>query len=441
VLLQASAESDSFFCPTCGAIVSGDDTVADQAVSALRSTDTGITVSGKLLFALPGFEVFSEIGRGGMGVVYRARQLRPSRDVAIKVLPPALAASAHALERFRNEANVAAKLVDSHILPVFEVLESHGTSMLVLPFIDGTDLRRVVHDRKARRLGTAVADPHPWAALDDRSYLERMLSLLDQLVEAVAVMHAAKVLHRDIKPSNALVDQRGNLWLSDFGLARLGHGSSMTAPGSPLGTPGYMSPEQAAGHDLDGRGDLFSLAVTIYESLTLDLPYGKAGPKPNEAPPAPPSRRQRCLSKDFDVVLLKALEVNRANRYATAAAFRDDWRRVRQGLLPTARRAGVAKRVGRAIWRSPWRAAACLSVVAAGILAVIAALPQPVTQTVRITTDPPGARVALVPLDEEPFDDTDGYPIAELALRSPRGSTTPLEFSGVAPARMSSWPR
>jgi formylglycine-generating enzyme required for sulfatase activity len=431
--LQADPDVDSMFCPACGTVVSGHDTVAEGSVSPSTPTTPAVAAT-EPLFELPGFVVHSEIGRGGMGVVYRARQLRPNRDVAIKVLPPALAANSAALERFRNEADAAALLVNSHVLPVLEMRESHGVPMLVLPYIDGTDLRRAVAEQRAQRKPGTRPSRRTSPIPNDPSYLERMLALLDQLVDAVSVIHTAGVLHRDIKPSNVLVDRHDNLWLGDFGLARLGNGSHITASGSAVGTPGYMSPEQASGRDdVDERADLFSLAVTIYEALTLELPYGKNGAKENGAPPVPPSRRQRLLSKDFDVVLLKAMEIDRAHRYASVAEFRDDWRRLRQGLLPVARRAGLLKRTARAVGRSPWRAAAALLLVVCGALGVAASMPHPVTQTVRITTEPPGARIAFVPLDEDPFDDTDGYPIPERAIRTPQGRTTPLELSGVAP--------
>ncbi len=433
-LTATDDQPDSFQCPTCGSVLSGAETIPNISLAAPpRSTDFETRIRQRPTFELSGFDVHEELGRGGMGVVYRARQFRPNRDVALKVLPPALATHDGSMDRFRHEADVAARIVDSHILPVFEVFEAQGAPVLVLPYIDGTDLRGIIRDRTMIKKGDKLLKPHPWATLSDRDYLDRMLPLLDQLVDAVAVMHAASVLHRDIKPSNIMVDVRGNLWLSDFGLARLADDVHLTVAGARVGTPGYMSPEQEAGDsEVDSRADLFCLGATIYQALTLEMPYGVNGAKLTDPLPTAPSKRQRFVARDFDVVLHKSLEPDRANRYASVVEFRDDWRRVRQGLLPKARRAGWVKRSARAIRRSPWRAAAAVLLLMVGLLGAVAAMPRPVTQTVRITTDPPGARVVMLPLDEGLWDEFDGYPIAVRAIRSRSGHSTPLELSGVA---------
>src|SRR5207244_2451785 len=162
-----------------------------------------------------------EIGRGGMSIVYRARQRSLDREVALKVLPPAFAADPARLARFRREATVAAGLRDSRILPVFDVLEAEGVPILVLPYVAGCDL----------------------------------------------------------------------------GLARLGHEVSVTAPGSELGTPGFMSPEQWHGsEDVDSRADVFGLGVMLYQALTLEWPYGKDRITTKALPPIPIHQRQPLLS-------------------------------------------------------------------------------------------------------------------------------------------------
>lgn len=371
---------------------------------------------------LPGFEVRGELGRGGMGIVYRARQLSLQREVAIKVLPPPLAANPHLLDRFRNEAAVAAGLVDSHILPVFDVQEIQGVPVIIMPLVEGSDLGRIIADRAQVKRGRPPATPHQWALLDDREYLGRILPLLDQIIATVAALHKAGVLHRDLKPSNVLVDERGNHWLSDFGLARLEEQGAGTRTGAGLGTPGYMSPEQAGGEEeLDERADLFSLGVSLYQTLTLELPYGKRVGTVRPREPARPSRRQPLLSKDFDAVILKTLEWDREQRYRTAGALQEDWQRVRQGLLPKAQLAGTVRLAARWTRR---HAGTILAVTAIALLAValVAALwPNDlvVYRTVRLQTDPKDARVALVPIDPET-----GEYLADKALR-PR-ERTPL---------------
>jgi formylglycine-generating enzyme required for sulfatase activity len=371
--------------------------------------------------AVPGFELRGELGRGGMGIVFRAWQQSLKRWVALKVLPPALARDSYLLERFRNEAAVAAGLVDAHILPVFDIQEIQGVPIIIMPLIEGSDLERILRDRRAVRQGRAPTElPHAWASLDDRAYLNQMLPLLDHLVGAVAALHRGGVLHRDIKPSNVLVDARGGVWLSDFGLARLEEQGIGTQPGMRMGTAAYASPEQARGdEEIDFRSDLFSLGATLYEALTLELPYGKNGAEQTPISPKAPSQLQGLLSRDFDVVLLKPLERERGQRYRSTAELQEDWKRIRAGQAPRERLAGSLRRLARAV-RGHARAvtAALLLVLALGLIgALFWPSDSTVYRSVHLVTEPPGARVVLVPLD----DDT-GSPEPARAIR-PTGRT------------------
>ncbi len=433
-------------CPVCGEIAKGFELTEDPERTRAyeRSWDSSQLSSLRPeQLAVPGYEVLEMVGRGGMGVVYKARQLSLNRTVALKVLQPEFAADPESLRRFRGEAEVMGNLTESHILPVFDVLEANGARVLVMPFMDGTDLGRIIRDRYALRQGRAVSDPHPWAGLSDADYLRRMLPVLDQLIDAVTAMHAAGVLHRDIKPSNVLVDRRGNAWLTDFGLSRLSARTLQTGRGEVLGTFGFMPPEQAAGElEVDARSDLFALGATAYQALTLELPFGHRGARPSDPLPTAPSRRQRLLSRDYDAVVLKALEPERGDRYETAAGFQDDWQLARQGLVPRARRLGPVGRLARRLRRKPWPALAglLLSATLALLLAIwLRPVPVPVPpppameRTVKVTTDPPGARIVLVPIDEQPFDHTDGEPLPGKAIRPPPEQTTPLTLERVPP--------
>jgi hypothetical protein len=316
---------------------------------------------------VPGFQIEERIGQGGMGIVYRARQMALKRTVALKVLPPLLAGDPERLRRFRQEATVAAGLTDSRILPVFDIIEAGGTPLLVLPYIDGSDLGRIIKERRALKQGQAVPNPHPYAALADPEYLKQILPLLDQLLEAVAVVHQANVLHRDLKPSNCLVDKRGHVWLSDFGLARMEQESVSTVSGAAVGTPGFVSPEQWEGRqDLDQRTDVFSLGATLYQTLTLELPYGTGGVRKDGPPPLSITRYQRLLPGDFNVVLRKALEPRREDRYSSARLLQEDWKRVRQGLPPTGKRWAHIRTLVRRNWRR-------IAILAATVLATVLA--------------------------------------------------------------------
>jgi formylglycine-generating enzyme required for sulfatase activity len=419
-LTRRSSATQHIRCTHCQLDLDGQETAALKSAPARTQVD--------LSFAIPGFELRAKLGEGGMGIVYRAWQQRLNREVAIKVLPPALAANPALLDRFRNEAEIAGRLTDSHLLQVFDVLEVQGVPIIVMPLIEGCDLGAILRQRRAAKQSRPPAPVHPWATLDDQGYVDRLLPVLDQLVAAVAALHQANIIHRDIKPSNVLVDQRGNLWLSDFGLARLEHQSFGTQPGL-IGTRGFASPEQARGdRDIDLRTDLFSLGATLYQALTLELPYGKQGAQAQSAPPMAPSRRQPLLPRDLDTVVLKALEVDRRQRYRSAAAFQEDWTRVRKGLVPLERRPGPLRRLLRTAKRRPAGAIAAAAIAA--LLLVLGATLFPrgarVNRTVYLATEPPGARVVLVPLHQD-----NGFPLPEQALR-PAG-TTPLTVRDVAP--------
>jgi serine/threonine protein kinase len=352
---------------------------------------------------IPGYEVLRELGRGGMGLVYLARQESLGRNVALKVLPPALACDPLRLKRFRNEAEVAARLTDCRIVSVLDVLEADGTPVLAMPFIEGCTLSKILLDRAEVRVSKKVTDPHPWATLGDKAYLEQILPVLDMVLESVVALHDAGVLHRDIKPSNILIDRRNNAWLSDFGLARLASQALVTMPGEGLGTSGYMSPEQWEGkEDIDQLADVFSVGAALYKTLTLELPYGKERVTADTALPVPPSKRQPLLSRDFDAVLQKALEPERRNRYGSAKELQADWRRVRQGLFPRARRVGWMGRMARHVRRHRWTAVATL--VAFALCVVGFALGNKRVSSgrkVELETDPPGAQIVLIPTDED----------------------------------------
>jgi formylglycine-generating enzyme required for sulfatase activity len=390
-------------------------------------------------YRLPGFQILEKVGQGGMGVVFRAIQLSLNREVAVKILPPALAHDEHRLRRFRNEAQVAATLTDANILPVIDILDVGGLPVLVMPFVDGTDLGHVIADRRAAARGDP--DPlgyrHPWADLDERDYLAQVLEVLDRVADAVAKLHGVGIIHRDVKPSNILLDRRGNVWLTDFGLARLGDDSTLTGPGSQLGSPGYMSPEQwSSRDDLDARVDVFGLGATAYFGLTRRLPYGTSAIAATAALAPSPRRYTRDLGPDFGAVILKALEPDRRNRYDSATEFRDDWQRVRHGMLPQARRVGLARRLARRLRHHPWGVADAIAAVAMIAALIVgwrgrgtpAAGPGGMMRSVVLNTVPPGARVVMVPI--EPVT---GVPRPDRAVRPPAGAKTPLTIPDVPP--------
>ena len=305
--------------------------------------------------ALGDFRILREAGRGGMGVVYEAEQVSLRRRVALKVLPFAAALDAKQLQRFRNEAEAAARLQHPHIVPVLAVGCEAGVPYYAMQFIDGRSLAEVVSaTRDTTALPAAAGRPAaPRGPAADPGYFRQIARLLLQAAEALEYAHQCGVVHRDVKPGNLLVDARGHLWVTDFGLARVGGGSGVTATGDVIGTLHYMSPEQARARGvlLDHRTDIYSLGATAYELLTLRPPFdGEDRTDLLRRIAADEPRRPRRVNprvpRDLETVVARAMEKDPADRYATAQELADDLRRFLEDKPVRARRA------------TPWHVAA-----------------------------------------------------------------------------------
>ncbi len=254
-----------------------------------------------------GYAIREEIGRGGMATVYRAHQLSMNRDVALKVLPLQYLNQPTSLDRFKLEASIVARLEHRAIVPVHDYGEFERIPYLVMRYMDGGSVDDL--------LATGPILP------------ERTLQIVLQIAPALDYAHRQGVLHRDLKPSNILLDANGDAYLTDFGIARiLGQNTRPLTASGVVGTPSYMSPEQAQGHDLDGRSDVYALGVVLFEMLTStrpfegDTPYTVAVKHVTERPPSPCAINP-ALSRAVENVLLKALEKKRENRYMTATAL------------------------------------------------------------------------------------------------------------------------
>ena len=340
------------------------------------------------------FRLVRELGRGGMGVVYEAEQLSLGRRVALKVLPMAAALDARQLQRFKNEAQAAAGLHHTNIVPVFGVGCERGVHFYAMQFIDGQplsavveDLRRlagVEHDRpasapvsvSARQLvsgawarrevrhadpnatiltprppGPAVASTQNVAALSTEhshrtpAYFRTISQLGVQAAEALEHAHQFGVIHRDVKPANLLLDARGHLWITDFGLAQIQSDARLTMTGDLIGTLRYMSPEQALAQraGIDHRTDIYSLGVTLYELLTLEPAFPALDRQAllrqiafDE--PRPPRQVNSSLPPELETIVLKAISKNPDERYASAQDLADDLRRFLEDRPILARR-------------------------------------------------------------------------------------------------------
>jgi serine/threonine-protein kinase len=285
------------------------------------------------------YELHEEIARGGMGVVYKARQVSLQRDVALKMILSGPFASPIEMERFRRESEAAANLDHPNLLPIYEVGEHEGQHFFSMKLIEGESL--------AKRVPRLV--PDPWATA----------RLLVKVARAVDHAHARGFLHRDLKPHNILLDSRGEPYVTDFGLARrVEEESCLTRTGTMVGTPCYMAPEQASGQRrvLTARADVYSLGAILYELLTGQPPFRAATVMETvvqvlEREPAAPRRIRPEVSHDLELICLKCLEKAPEARYPTAAALADDLDRFLRGEDVAARRAGFRVRLRRWVRR------------------------------------------------------------------------------------------
>jgi len=294
------------------------------------------------------FLLKSEVGRGGMGVVYRARQLSLERDVAVKVLPPAMSASRSGAERFQREAFAASKLDHPGIASVIAYGQEEGFLFYAMRLVEGPSLRDVLDAAIAGRTSPVGDALVPGDARSCASFVSRFLGVL-------AYVHGRGVLHRDVAPGNLLVSE-GEPVLIDFGLAKDLDLASITRTGESGGTPNYMSPEQvrAARESIDERTDLYSTGAVLYELLTLRPPFEGANAvevlhKITTVEPRPLHALDKRIPRALERVCLKALQKDSSDRYASAEEMRADLERFLAGESVDARGPSLGKRTRRAL--------------------------------------------------------------------------------------------
>lgn len=321
------------------------------------------------------FIIERQIGAGGMGLVYRARQVSLNRPVALKLLPPHLRYSLTAQSRFQREVEAAARLSHPHIVAVYTSGHDDNSIYYAMELIEGPSLSEMLDqlrkhpptalqscDSPSPRSDLSVAStraiagdmtPPPGelltpkvdllAILNGRNYFGWVAETLADVADGLHYAHSMNVIHRDVKPSNLLLSSHREIHIGDFGLARVAHEPGLTRTGEVMGTPFYMAPEQisAAVGPVDARTDVYSLGVTLYELLTLRTPF--AGEHREQVisqimdeEPVPPKLRNRSAPRDLQTICLKSLEKNPARRYQSARELANDLRYYAAGRPITA---------------------------------------------------------------------------------------------------------
>ncbi len=287
-------------------------------VASGRQTDVngdGAPAPGTQVRYFGDYELIKELGRGGMGIVFKARQMSLNRPLALKMIRSAALASEDERRRFQNEAEAIATLDHPHIVPILEVGNYEGQRYFTMKLIGGTSLNQKLTDY--------VGDPRSAA------------KLLKHVAEAVHHAHQRGILHRDLKPANILLDERGEPFVTDFGLAKRVEGDSeLTQSGAIMGTPAYMAPEQASGRRgaVTTASDIFGLGAILYAVLTGRAPFGgdsveETLEQVRNSAPSPPSKLNPRVPRDLETICLKCLEKDPSRRYASADGLAGDLKR------------------------------------------------------------------------------------------------------------------
>jgi serine/threonine protein kinase len=348
-----------------------------------------MTPAGEELQSFGDYRVIREIGRGGMGIVYRVEHVSSGRHYALKVLPEAKSADQKNVARFRREAEVARRLRHAHIIAIHHIGQEEGLHYFVMDLVEGRNLEEIIL-RLRRRSDSAAALLHSAQRrlsssgldraddLDHRSphYVDTVLRLASEVADALDHAHREGLIHRDVKPSNLLLDPEGRLVVTDFGLVRDLNTRTFTLSGEMVGTPLYMSPEQIAARpdEVDGRADVYSLGATLYEALTLAPPYAS-----QELPslmreiqfksPVPPRRLNARIPREVEIIIGKAMAKRPADRYATMRELANDLNAALEGRRIRAQPVGPLGRAWRTVLLHRERSIA-VGLSAAAILAL-----------------------------------------------------------------------
>jgi len=317
---QSDNPSDSKYCKECATPLPPSGELQVSLTETLETPTKELTRG--TVFASR-YEIIEELGKGGMGKVYRVEDKKIKEEVALKLIKPEVASDKKTIERFSNELKMARKISHRNVCRMYDLGEEKGTHYITMEYVPGEDLKGSI-----RRMGPLTAG--------------KTLFIAKQVCEGLGEAHRLGVVHRDLKPQNIMIDKDGNARIMDFGIARTVKGKGITGAGVMVGTPEYMSPEQAEVKEVDQRSDIYSLGVILYEMVTGRVPFegetplGIAMKHKSEAPPDPRELNAQVPS-DLSRVIMRCLEKDKEKRYQSAGEISSELLNIEKGMPTTER--------------------------------------------------------------------------------------------------------
>ena len=304
------------FCGECGTqLLPAEGIAVTETIEAPKEELTrGTTLANR-------YEIIEELGKGGMGRVYRVEDTKLKQEVALKLIKPEIAKDKKTIERFRNELKLARNIRHKNVCGMFDLGEAEGAHFITMEYVPGEDLKSMIRMSGRLAIGTTI-------------------NIAKQMCEGLGEAHNLGVVHRDLKPSNIMIDKEGNVRIMDFGIARSLEAKGITGAGVMIGTPEYMSPEQVEAKEVDQRSDIYSVGVILYEMVTGRVPFEgdtpfAIGVKHKSETPKDPKELNSQIPNGLCRMILKCLEKDKEKRYQSAGEVRSELTKIEEGI-PTA---------------------------------------------------------------------------------------------------------